>query len=96
MTHLQSAHLGLGKLRLTVPRYAAHEQQQRSEIDRLGRPFEQVCTDPHLAKSGQGLGLALVHALTRKHGGMVAITSREGNGTVVSFAFPATSASAAA
>jgi two-component system cell cycle sensor histidine kinase PleC len=64
-------------------------------LGRLGRPFEQVCADPYLAKGGQGLGLALVHALAKKHAGAVTIESKEGGGTVVRVEFPAESARAA-
>ena len=58
------------------------------ELPRLGRPFEQVCGDPMLAKSGTGLGLALVRALVEKHGGQMRIESEEGVGTAVSVDFP--------
>jgi two-component system cell cycle sensor histidine kinase PleC len=58
-------------------------------LERLGRPFEQACSDPYLAKRGQGLGLALVQALTEKHGGSVAIASEEGKGTEIRVEFPA-------
>ncbi|HEY4939801.1 MAG TPA: PAS domain-containing protein [Rhizomicrobium sp.] len=59
-----------------------------SEIARLGQPFEQVCGDPMLAKSGTGLGLALVRALAERHGGAMTISSTEGAGTEVSVTFP--------
>jgi PAS domain S-box-containing protein len=59
-----------------------------SEIHRLGQPFEQVCGDPMLAKTGTGLGLALVRSLAEQHGGAMEIASREGSGTEVSVTFP--------
>jgi PAS domain S-box-containing protein len=62
------------------------------ELPRLGRPFEQVCGDPMLAKSGTGLGLALVRALIEKHGGQMRIASEEGVGTEVSVDVPLTPA----
>ena len=41
-----------------------------------------------LAKSGTGLGLALVRALVEKHGGRMRIESEEGVGTEVTVDFP--------
>jgi len=58
------------------------------QIPRLGRPFEQVCVDPLLAKGGSGLGLALVQALAQKHGGAMRIESEQGVGTTVTVEFP--------
>ncbi len=58
------------------------------DIPRLGNPFEQVSSDPMLAKAGTGLGLALVRALVEKHGGHLRIESEEGSGTEVSVDFP--------
>jgi PAS domain S-box-containing protein len=58
------------------------------QIARLGRPFEQVCVDPLLAKGGSGLGLALVRALAAKHGGAMRIDSIFGAGTTVTVEFP--------
>lgn len=59
-----------------------------ADLERLGNPFEQVNGDPMLAKSGSGLGLALVRALTEKHGGTLRIDSEEGVGTQVRVSFP--------
>ena len=58
------------------------------DLERLGHPFEQVNGDPMLAKTGSGLGLALVRALTEKHGGTLRIESEEGVGTAVHVSFP--------
>jgi PAS domain S-box-containing protein len=66
------------------------------ELPRLGRPFEQVCGDPMLAKAGAGLGLALVRALAEKHGGAMRIESEEGVGTEVTAIFPLNPAQRAA
>ena len=60
------------------------------DLPRLGQPFEQASTDPTLSKGGTGLGLALVYALAKKHGGKVRIDSEEGVGTTVSVELPAT------
>ncbi len=57
-------------------------------LERLGRPFEQVCTDPMLAKGGAGLGLSLVRAFTEKHGGSMRIDSEVGSGTQVTLQLP--------
>jgi PAS domain S-box-containing protein len=58
------------------------------QLPRLGKPFEQVCVDPMLAKGGTGLGLALVQALAQKHGGAMRIESEEGVGTTVTVELP--------
>ena len=58
------------------------------DIERLGRPFEQVTQDAKTARGGAGLGLALVFALTRKHGGDVQIQSQVGIGTTVRIFLP--------
>ena len=67
-----------------------------SDLERLGNPFEQVNGDPMLAKSGSGLGLALVRALVEKHGGSLKIASEEGVGTEVKVIFPVQAKSRAA
>jgi signal transduction histidine kinase len=59
-----------------------------SVLPRLGRPFEQASNNPMLAREGTGLGLALVQALVREHGGTVGIESRENVGTRVRVVLP--------
>ncbi len=54
----------------------------------LGRPFEQVSDNAAHARQGTGLGLALIHGLVAKHGGMLRIDSALGEGTVVTIDFP--------
>jgi PAS domain S-box-containing protein len=66
------------------------------DLPRLGRAFEQVCTEPRITKNGAGLGLALARALAAKHGGTLAIESEEGRGTAVVVFFPTEPARAVA
>lgn len=58
------------------------------KIALLGRPFMQVQNDYARKYEGTGLGLSLVKGLVELHGGRVSITSRLGEGTVVSVSFP--------
>ena len=58
------------------------------DISRLGIPFEQVRRGSDVAHAGTGLGLALVSALAKKHGGSMKIESQEGVGTQVTITLP--------
>lgn len=60
----------------------------QDKIALLGRPFMQVQNDYARKYEGTGLGLSLVKGLVELHGGRVAISSRLGEGTVVSVSFP--------
>jgi PAS domain S-box-containing protein len=60
------------------------------DLPRLAHPFEQVCADPKLAKSGSGLGLALVRALAENHGGRLTIESPGRKGTIATVEIPRT------
>lgn len=55
----------------------------------LGQPFVQVDSDYNRQFDGVGLGLSLVKGLVALHGGTFTLTSREGEGTVVSITLPA-------
>ena len=60
-----------------------------SQIERLGRPFEQISSNASVAQQGTGLGLALVRSLARMHGGNFRIESEVGQGTTVTVDLPA-------
>jgi len=68
----------------------------KAALERLGRPFERIIVDPHVACEGTGLGLALVYGLAGLHGGSVRIDSTEHVGTVVTVALPTLQRAAAA
>ena len=59
-----------------------------ADLERLGKPFEQVEGEHVRAKEGTGLGLALVKALTAMHGGEATIESAVGVGTTVQVLLP--------
>lgn len=55
----------------------------------IGKPFVQIQNGLARHFEGTGLGLSLVKGLVDLHGGMFAIESREGEGTVVTVQLPA-------
>ena len=57
------------------------------DLKRLGRPFEQA-GDALSKAQGSGLGLSLVHAFSRLHGGEMTIESTLGEGTAVTVRLP--------
>jgi cell cycle sensor histidine kinase DivJ len=57
------------------------------DLARLGRPFEQV-GDAASRTGGTGLGLSLVKAFAKLHGGDMTIESRLGEGTAVTVRLP--------
>ena len=59
-----------------------------AEIPRLLKPFEQISNAYCRSHGGTGLGLPLVDALTRLHGGTVNIASAPGRGTEVTVWLP--------
>ena len=59
----------------------------QDDLDRLGRPFEQA-GDAEQRASGSGLGLSLVRAFARLHGGDMTVESAVGEGTTVTVRLP--------
>jgi cell cycle sensor histidine kinase DivJ len=60
----------------------------KADLERLGKPFEQVENAETRAKEGTGLGLALVKSLAQMHGGAAVIDSVLGEGTTVTVRLP--------
>jgi cell cycle sensor histidine kinase DivJ len=60
----------------------------KANLERLGRPFEQVENADTRAKEGTGLGLALVKSLALLHGGVAILESALGEGTTVIVRLP--------
>jgi two-component system cell cycle sensor histidine kinase PleC len=58
------------------------------DIEKLGRPFEQVENQFTKTKGGSGLGLAISKSLVLLHGGSLSIASTVGKGTIVSVSLP--------
>ncbi|MDE2184167.1 MAG: PAS domain S-box protein [Alphaproteobacteria bacterium] len=60
----------------------------KKDLDRLGKPFEQVEGEHVRSKEGTGLGLALVKSLAAMHGGEAVLESTLGEGTAVRVLLP--------
>jgi two-component system, cell cycle sensor histidine kinase PleC len=60
----------------------------KSDIEKLGRPFEQVENQFTKSKGGSGLGLAISKSLVELHGGQLTIASVLNKGTTVTVALP--------
>jgi len=60
----------------------------QKDLDRLGKPFEQVEGEHVRSKEGTGLGLSLVKSLAAMHGGEAALQSVLGEGTTVIVRLP--------
>jgi two-component system cell cycle sensor histidine kinase PleC len=58
------------------------------DIEKLGRPFEQVENQLTKSKGGSGLGLAISRSFVELHGGTLTIRSAAGQGTEVTVTFP--------
>lgn len=58
------------------------------EIEKLGRPFEQVENQFTRTRGGSGLGLAISRSLVELHGGSFRIDSKDGAGTTMTIALP--------
>jgi cell cycle sensor histidine kinase DivJ len=60
----------------------------KADLERLGRPFEQVEGAHTRTREGTGLGLALVKSLAAMHGGEMQLASVLGEGTTVTLRLP--------
>jgi cell cycle sensor histidine kinase DivJ len=60
----------------------------KKDLEKLGRPFEQVEGPQTRSKEGTGLGLALVRSLAAMHGGDMTLESALGVGTTVVVRLP--------
>jgi two-component system, cell cycle sensor histidine kinase PleC len=60
----------------------------KADIEKLGRPFEQVENQFTKSKGGSGLGLAISKSLVELHNGTLLIESEEGRGTTVRVIIP--------
>ncbi len=60
----------------------------KADLEKLGKPFEQVEGAQTRAKEGTGLGLALVKAFAGLHGGEMVMQSALGEGTIVVLRLP--------
>ncbi|HWM61593.1 MAG TPA: PAS domain-containing sensor histidine kinase [Rhizomicrobium sp.] len=60
----------------------------KTDLARLGQPFEQVESAETRAKEGTGLGLALVKSMAAMHGGEAVLESTLGEGTTVTVWLP--------
>jgi two-component system, cell cycle sensor histidine kinase PleC len=58
------------------------------DIEKLGRPFEQVENQFTKSRGGSGLGLAISRSLVELHGGSLRIESIVGEGTTVTVSLP--------
>ena len=58
------------------------------DIEKLGRPFEQVENQFTKTRGGSGLGLAISKSFVELHGGTLSIRSTVGQGTEVTVTFP--------
>ncbi|MFO1034530.1 MAG: ATP-binding protein [Hyphomicrobiales bacterium] len=61
---------------------------QQRDIQKLGRPFEQVENQFTKSRGGSGLGLAISRSLVELHGGKLEIASVVGKGTTVMVTLP--------
>jgi two-component system cell cycle sensor histidine kinase PleC len=59
-----------------------------ADLEKLGRPFEQVENQFTKTKSGSGLGLAISKSLIELHGGTLTMESEERKGTTVTVVLP--------
>lgn len=67
--------------------FAVADTGQGIPKDNLARIFDPFFTTRDVGK-GSGLGLAIIHGIVEQHGGIIAVDSTEGEGTVFSVRLP--------
>ncbi|MBP0438883.1 ATP-binding protein [Tianweitania sediminis] len=58
------------------------------DLEQIGRPFVQVCSDYNRQHEGAGLGLSIVKGLVELHQGTLSVASAPGEGTTVTVTLP--------
>lgn len=66
-----------------------------AQLDRLGQPFQRLAADRTESDRGVGLGLSIVDAIARSHGGTMVLSARDGGGLRVTVELPAARAPSA-
>jgi hypothetical protein len=61
----------------------------QAQVDELGQPFRRLGADRTGSDAGAGLGLSIVDAVARVHGGTLDLRARDGGGLTVSIGLPA-------
>ncbi|HEY1639370.1 MAG TPA: HAMP domain-containing sensor histidine kinase [Streptosporangiaceae bacterium] len=61
----------------------------QAQVDELGQPFRRLGADRTGSDAGAGLGLSIVDAVARAHGGTLGLRARDGGGLTVSIGLPA-------
>ena len=81
-TRRQHAFLAVNNSGRTIP---------SEEVPRLMQPFERLGAARTGHHNGHGLGLSIIHAITKAHGAELNVRARPGGGLAIDISFPAAS-----